>query len=418
MVKFEIDLLDKKIIGQLLRFYRIYTKRTQKDMIINEYGNQICSRKTLSLIESGELIALDIIYEELLYNLRLRYNYDRCIDEWYDEFSTLLHYCEYYDIDHILHKVSSILDTLDKYKDYIIFHEAYILCKIIKKYYAYHVFPDKNTIQYISGIHRILDLPLNEIMIDLLFKGCVRNEIDYEEYYNFSQAKNIINKMNYLITMIYDAKHHLAIEYSLDLKRELSATNNHIRLLDLYNIKMTLYKNAEKDEFLSLVSDVKEILNNTKHNIPVIKKAQTCKNLAISAYKLNLLEIAEKEIINFLQYDKRETTPYLVILIDIYQRSDKYLCINDIMICLKHKICGNKYDIYMNYFIYKYKYMYEPNKLNDYIMTEILNNLHNSDTIYARIFYRELDNLTKITKRYKDTKVFVKRIKDLLDFQV
>ena len=88
------------------------------------------------------------------------------------------------------------------------------------------------------------------------------------------------------------------------------------------------------------------------------------------------------------------------------------------MICLKHKICGNKYDIYMNYFIYKYKYMYEPNKLNDYIMTEILNNLHNSDTIYARIFYRELDNLTKITKRYKDTKVFVKRIKDLLDFQV
>lgn len=417
MAKFEIDMHDKKIIGQLLRFYRINMNRAQKDMIINEYGDQICSRKTLSLIERGKPIALDRIYEELLLKFSLRYNYDKHIYEWKNKFSELLHYCEFYNIPDILQAVNSLMEIFERYKDYVIFHEIYYFCTIIQAYYQNHILLDENSVRNLSEMIKILNTPLNDIMIDLLFKSCVRLDLEYKEYYNFSKATNIINKMNYLMTLVYDTKVHSAIEYSFILKYELSSTDNHIRLLDLYNIKMTLYKKAEEQEFLSLVNVIQDILNTDDDHIPKIKRAQTYKNLAITAYKLELLDIAETGIIKFLQYDKRETIPYITILIDIYQRSDKFLAIIDIMTYQKPEICGNKYNVYLNYFIYKYKCLYAPEKLNDYIMRDVLVNLHKTDSIYVRIFYRELNSIIKITKRYKDSKTFIEKIKDLPDFQ-
>lgn len=386
MAKFEIDMHDKKIIGQLLRFYRINMNRAQKDMIINEYGDQICSRKTLSLIERGKPIALDRIYEELLLKFSLRYNYDKHIYEWKNKFSELLHYCEFYNIPDILQAVNSLMEIFERYKDYVIFHEIYYFCTIIQAYYQNHILLDENSVRNLSEMIKILNTPLNDIMIDLLFKSCVRLDLEYKEYYNFSKATNIINKMNYLMTLVYDTKVHSAIEYSFILKYELSSTNNHIRLLDLYNIKMTLYRKAEEQEFLSLVNVIQDILNTDDDYIPKIKRAQTYKNLAITAYKLELLDIAETGIIKFIQYQKSE-------------------------------ICGNKYNVYLNYFIYKYKCLYAPEKLNDYIMRDVLVNLHKTDSIYARIFYRELNSIIKITKQYKDSKTFIEKIKDLPDFQ-
>lgn len=415
MVKFEINLHDKKLIGQLLHFYRKYTNRAQKDVIVNEYGYQICSRKTLFLIESGELIAYDSIYEELLHNFKFRYHYEQCIDEWNDAFSQLLHYCEYYDIDNIQRTVNRLLSELKVYKNYIIFHEYYRFCEIIQWYYQEHILPDQTVIQYISGIIEILHSSLNEIMIDLLFKGCVRYELDYKKYYNFSHASNIINKMNYLVTLVYDARLQSAFEYSIELKRELLSTDNHIRLLDLYNIKLSLYKKTEEKEFLLLTTEIFSIIKNT--GVPIIKKAQSYKNIAVSAYKLNLLNTAAEGLLKFLNYDKREITPYIIILVDIYQRTDNCSGILDVLSSQKFKLCENKYDAYLNYFIYKYAYHYTPVQLNNYIMKDIVDNLHDSDTIYARIFYRELQSLIKITKRYKDTSVFIEKIKLLSDFK-
>lgn len=417
MSNLEIPERDKKRIGQLIRFYRIFTHRTQKDLIINTYGIKICSRKTLVSIESGHIIQLDKIYEELLMNLGLRYSFDHHINKYKTAFLLLLQYSEYYDVKNIIKTAYQIKTDLKPYKDYIYFHECYSFLQIIIQYYEKRRIPDKETVEYIAGIIRILHTPLDDIVIDLLFKGCVRYELNYKAYYDYSHTSNIINKMNYLITLVYENKLQSAFEYSHSLEHELTKTKNMLRLLDMYNIKLTFYKKAEEQEFLVMTANLISILQNSDMVIPNIKKAQTYKNLAISAYKLDILDIAENGIKRFLEYDDREQIPYIVILIDIYQKTGNYIALNDIMSCQKVEFFRTKYDVYYNYFVFKYKHNYSPSTLNTFIMKDILNVMEPADSIYARIFYKELNDLVKVTKHYKDTTLYVERIHHLFEVQ-
>lgn len=417
MSNLEIPERDKKRIGQLIRFYRGFTHRTQKDLIINVYGIKICSRKTLVSIESGRVIQLDKIYEELLLNLGLRYSFDHHIEEYEQAFQQLLRHCEYYDVKNIIKTACRIKADLKPYKDYIFFHECYSYLQIILQYYEKHRIPDKGTVEYIAGIIRILHTPLDDIVIDLLFKGCVRYELDYTAYYDYSHASNIINRMNHLLTLVYGNKLQSAFVYILTLEQELTATKNTLRLLDLYNIKMTFYKKAEEQDFLAMSERLIAMMHDTSLNIPDIKKAQTYKNLSICAYKLDILTIAESGIKKFLEYDDREQIPYIVILIDIYQKTGDYIAINDITIYQKVRFYRSRYDVYYNYFLFKYKYAYSPANLNTYIMKDILEALDPTDSIFARIFYRELSDLVKVTKHYKDTTLFMDKLCQLFKVQ-
>lgn len=417
MSNLKIPERDKKRIGQLIRFYRGFTHRTQKDLIINVYGTKICSRKTLVLIESGHVIQLDKIYEELLLNLGLRYSFDHHIEDYEPAFLQLLRHCEYYDVKNIIKTACQLKADLKLYKNYIFFHECYSYLQIILQYYEKRRIPDKGTVEYITGISRILHTPLDDIVIDLLFKGCIRYELNHKAHYDYSQASNIINKMNYLLTLVYENKLQSAFVYSLTLEQELTDTKNTLRLLDLYNIKMTFYKKAEEQDFLTIAERLMNMMQDTALDIPDIKKAQTYKNLAICAYKLDIFTIAENGIKKFLEYDNREQIPYIVILIDVYQKTDNYIAINDIMTYQKVRFCRNRYDVYYNYYVFKYKHAYSPSSLNTYIMKDILEALEPTDSIYARIFYCELSDLVKVTKRYKDTTLFVEKLRQLFKVQ-
>ena len=83
----------------------------------------------------------------------------------------------------------------------------------------------------------------------------------------------------------------------------------------------------------------------------------------------------------------------------------------------KVKFYGTRYEVYYNYFLFKYKHAYSPADLNTYIMKDILVALEPTDSIYARIFYRELSDLVKVTKHYKDTTLFMDKLCQLYEVQ-
>lgn len=414
MKNFIINDQDKKFIGILIKHYRVKNFRinadcfwTQDNFIYTSDRIKICSRKTLSLIEQGNITTHNSIYENLLNNIGYRY----CFDITYNSLGLesiskqLYDAVCFYKIDTILELTNLLISKLKKYNGYIILNEYLLIFQIIQNYYNSFKLPSEEDINFILLIQDFIDANVKEILIDLVFKAKVRAELFVFNYYDFSQSTSTMNRINYILSFIYSNKTNTAIRLMNALKTELTLTNNTIRLIDILNIQISLYNDSEYDDYKLDVVTLYNLLK-AKDEIPEIKVAQSYKTIAIAAYKQKEYDFSKRCLISFLNIDKRDPTPFIIILINIYQKES-----NLDKICNILKNCkvdySNKYSIFLNYFIYKYTYNYNDILLCKIIVKDITKALEKPDKLYYQIFLTELNQLVDTTNRYKDLKLFM-----------
>lgn len=414
MKNFSISDQDKKFIGILVRYYRIKNFRmsadcfwTQDYFIHMSDQTKICSRKTFSLIEQGNITAHDSIYEDLLSNIGYRY----CFDMTYTSLGLesiskqLYNACCFYKIDTILKLTNLLIFKLKKYNGYIILNEYLIVFQIIYNYYSSFKLPNEEDINFILLIQDFIDINIKEILIDLVFKAKIRADLFDFDYYDFSQSTSTMNHINYILTFIYNNRTNTAIRLIDNLKTELTSTNNTIRLIDILNIQISLYNDSEYDEYKLDVVILNNLLKD-KDGIPKIKLAQSYKTIAIAAYKQKEYNTSKEYLLKFIKSDFREPIPFITILIDIYQKEYNLDKIHDILKNCKIDY-SNKYSIFLNYFIYKYTYNYNDILLCKFIIKDITKVLEKSDKLFYQIFLTELNQLVVITNHYKDLKIFM-----------
>lgn len=414
MKNFIINDQDKEFIGVLIKHYRVQNLYrnadrfwTQDYFIYTSDRIKICSRKTLSLIEKGKLISHDSIYESLLSNIGYRY----CFDMTYTSLGLesiskqLYDACCFYTIDTILKLTDLLISKLKKYDEYIILNEYLLVFQIIHNYYSTFKLPNVEEINFILLIQDYIDMNVKEILIDLVFKAKVRAESFNIDYYNFSQSTSTMNRINYILSFIYNNKTSTAIQLMNTLKTELTLTNNTIRLIDILNIQISLYNTSEYDEYISDIESLNKLIKSAV-NIPKVKLAQTYKTIAVATYKYKKYKLSKNYLAKFMNISPREYTPFLIILIDIYQKENS---LNEIHNILKHyKVkYTNKYNIFLNYFIYKYTYNYSGILLCKFIIKDITKALEASDKLYYQIFLTELNQLVVTTNCYKNLKIFL-----------
>lgn len=409
---------DKIYIGVLVKHYRraMYDKTkssrwTQKGFIYDNYGTKICSEKTLGLIENGIPIKNDMIYEELLHKFNIKYdftysihsiNLSRCSKD-------LLLAIENYDSNTISDITKNIIRVLNKgFHNYVFFHEYLQFYMMIQDYYNSKKLLNANQISLIMNISNYIDSEMKEILIDLVCKTKFRND-DYDcSDINLESMHSSINKMNYILYLI----HHNQILKTNRLLHDLCLTykssKNYIRLIDVFTIQLSLCTINDKDYFLELLDEILLFFYTNFDYIPSIKKVQTYKNIGVTAYKLQNYDIAEDFILKFINSDNREVLPYIVLLLDIYEKSNNKENILKILNLFKPD--QSKYGTFFLYYQLKYLNAYNDVELTEFILTYVIKLLTSFDKIFISIFYAQIEELTKKTNRHKDFKIFISKL--------
>lgn len=409
---------DKKYIGTIIKYYRktMYDKTksqrwTQKGFIYDEYGSKICSVKTLGLIENGIIIKNDIIYEELLHKFNMKYEFTYSIKSMkLSECSKfLLLAIEKYDISMILEITNNIRNVLNKgFKSYVFYYEYLQFYTMIYNYYCSKILLTSNQISLIMSILNFIDSEMKEILIDLVCKTKYRND-DYEfSDINFKSMYSSINKINYILYLIHHNQVLKANRILHNLYLVYKNKNNYIRLIDVFTIQLSLCSINDKEYFFELLDEGLHFFYKNNDNIPDIKKAQTYKNIGVTAYKLEVYDIAEDFLLKYIKIDSREILPYCIILFDIYEKAGNIESI--IKILKQAKPDNSKYGTFFQYFEMKYLNAYNDIELTEFILKNVIKEFTSYDKIFISIFYSQIFGLTANTYKHKDFKLFISQL--------
>lgn len=413
---FTLSSEDKRYISKIIAHYRRQyyietrnSKWTQESFVFNEYHEKICSRKTLGKIEKGEIILNNEIYEQLLYNIYLKIDYDKDLNDFhiYEICQILCNAIDFYDLDKVGGLLNEIIVQLEQYKEYVKFHEYYIFFNVIKWYYIDDITIENDDLNLIIDLLDMLEKTLQELLLNVLFKSKYKTQSDLFSNI-FKMSKFSFNKINFTTMLFLSKRIQEANDHVICIKNDLIKKANMIRLADLLIVQLSFCSYGDINQFGKLIKEIELLLLKYGNKITFQKLLKSIEILGINAYKMGDFDLAEKYLLKKMMYDSDKSIESLILLIDVYEKKNE---IQNIMPLLKYdyKINDKHKKIY-TFFKMKYKDKENYNVLAMFIINEIIMVLNEMDYIYKKIFYNQLIEFIKITKQYKSLFMYLNKL--------
>ncbi len=180
---FKITQEDKVLISKLIRYYRLEKAKANPrfamtKFIYDKHKNYICSVSYYSRVERGEYLASDDIYFSLMENLDLHYYHDEKLNVILRKINISLG--EATQVNNIK-KIHSVLTTamniLEEYEEYVIYKEYKELYCLIHEYYIHQRYQQNLIDKYYSFLE-ILPKQLRPIIITITYQFYTRVQID------------------------------------------------------------------------------------------------------------------------------------------------------------------------------------------------------------------------------------------------
>lgn len=292
MMNLSISGNDKKKLGTIISYLRKnqYSKIEPldwigKDFIVDDFGDSICSRRTLSKIENGEIVFDEDIYDNLLKKLGLKYNYNGMAEE--DE------------LNHLFQKLNRATQYINKDE------EEEIIKEILKIYKAYDIFAIEsviyNTLKFFFDNKEKLDdkkikdlILLYDIYPDSLQLVLRRTSIFYcyeysnksllnelSEKFKLSDLESTLDKYIYIIVLKVNKRYITAIERLISLKDISKNNRNNLLEIECLIHLCDFARLIDSKELVELSLKLEKVLNNLKSN-------SNSNNLGIYYYNLGL----------------------------------------------------------------------------------------------------------------------------------
>lgn len=399
-----------QIIGKMIGVLREEKRQNrQNNWTQIKFCENICSPNTLKSIESGKVGRSDMIYEQLLEKLGLKYGEFPVIDEAVDKIVDELYVAvEYFNNDRIDVLTSKALKVLDTVKEYVYYVDLYDLMIDTRDYYLVDkIISEEKAEHYLEMINFTKD-KIKDILKLIIFSG-IKNkctsDIDlYERYIKLLDFENTTfpcMKINLIHYYHISNRRYKILEITKELEKVFIDENNPIRLLGLYNASLSSLSIIDKTLGEYYKKKISELINIEE--IPKVRISEAYANIAFGFYN-------EKNYEETLEY------LYKCIEIGCEDLLGTYLIIAD---CQNHlgieinvpeldKNSLRKYSREVR-IMYNYFTMYHGEKVPAVFKQKILIKniaplLEDSWTI--ELFRYELKKLIKETNSYKDLYLF------------
>ncbi len=275
-------------LGHLIQYYRKKRKKEQvgsiygQDKFINNFITKepICSIKTLYNIEHNQIVKNDDIYELLLKNLRMRYIYNEKYNDLIISLTQKLYKAlEEHHKQSLLEVEKELNENMDM-KNYAIYKEFYLCCKLILNYELHRKI--STDLEFYINIVSIFDSKLicmvamivNEINCETL----VRKDIVNKCYMLFEN--NHIDDSLYRLFMgkvyLYSGKYIQAYDIFLNLYNDNGTTNSLGNQLLIITIIIRI------ESYLDITFTIQNRLNDLLHLLQY--KRYFSKNLLLNTY--------------------------------------------------------------------------------------------------------------------------------------
>ena len=405
--KFEYE---KKIIGQLIKYYRKQSTYTVDSFILDENNNRICSKNTLYRLEEGNLVKDEMVYYHLAKKLGKEVIFNR-----YDIYEKLEMYRELL-VDNIVDFSKTNLEKLearliidiDKYQDVLYINEILLLYRnLIQDRINSNNGPLKAEIDILLYLKDKVSLSNRKIIIYYFYVGMFRRG-DYEIDLNkiIDEGKQYIND-----PLFYEIK--LDILYEMDM---LSAYD-YLITVELPKINsLTSYQKYllyNLFEFVQLNSgSFQEAYNSMLKAYELIKISDFGRNeiyncysrLGFNAYCMKRYELTTDWLMKAFN-ERKSLGKNLIFLCSSLERTKNIDLIRRVLKNTDFSIIKAPYNKKV-YTYYKLKYLKEKNSKKDIIKLEnyicdLKPYFETYGQIHKDVFNEDLKEYVKITGNYK-----------------
>lgn len=399
-----------QIIGKMISVLREEKRQNrQNNWTQIKFCENICSPNTLKSIESGKVGRSDMIYEQLLEKLGLKYGefpvIDEAIEQIVDNLRTAI---EFFDEESIKKYSLMVMKILENAKDYIYYSDLYEIMSDVYNYYVDGKITNEENASHYIQLLPMYYLSLQDIMKILIFAGirdkCISNMEMYKKYVHMLEIEKSslacmkINLMHYYFKTEESIK---MINLGKELERIFNEENNYIRLLDTYNGAISLMGYFDKILVEQYTVQAMNLLST--YNVPDNKKSEVFINIGGSYHR-------RKDYKNALYY---------------YNEAIKVECEDLVLTYIMIADCQNHLDMEISIpkldkktlekfprelrLLYNYFLLYIGENVPSLLKQKILIKriapiLEDSTTI--EIFEFELKKLVKETGSYKDLSIF------------
>ena len=358
---------NKRTLGLFIKIERESQGLSQKECIKDPDRGQICSLSTLHRMEAGQIIKDNVIYFEMIHRLGYSFQENEAIDQVLPDLNQqCIHYFETLNLNEaemILDRVHALFKTSSFYYNQL--KQCYldlIDVSLNKKKLA------DNKYKWYQRMRSIVPTPLNVLLMHLCFCHSMNYMHDLNEMYSYEKDLEL-------------CQHYLLIKF--DLQYILKYRGNYIKLLELNN---EIRKECEMKNLLNQQLKCLAFSVGIASNMNTFDIHSTISEL--ENFILNNKNELNHEILNNCYYTLAMT--YYVDLKDYtkaLQLFQNLLVINPLKIyscglyyftccdCLGIKpdskilqsIDLKQTDLYLQYFINKYKLKSTMKDLGDYI---------------------------------------------------
>ncbi|MGX8835174.1 hypothetical protein ACWG0P_13325 [Amedibacillus sp. YH-ame6] len=394
-MKIDIKENEKRLIGKFIQYERKRVYKKSKDsrfkvheFIKNKEGN-ICSLQSYNKLKNGGIFKESQIYDDLLDNLKLKYNYDKDNYDLYNnmnhKISLMIESKEYSD-----DVIAPMIKELGNYDECVIEVIYLKVFEIIDSYLSERLYKDNDDIAFLLTVFDELNLRDKEVVAYVILKHHYNYDIDKIdsicEAIDFEKLKSDYNQMMLLAIYIRQMKFYKASILCDKLEKAYEIKNDKNKLIELYLNKLFIYMHVEQQEFIRLCNKIEPI---------IIKLGKQNKNyLDYYSYKgyYNYLKENYDESLRAFDkviFHKDYFFPNIIFVYSIHtilnrEVSDSYLLNNDI-VCYDDTI-----KLLYGYYVLKYSNNKVP-LLEDYLMKNRKNIIYNSypSEVVAKLLLEE-----------------------------
>lgn len=406
---------EKKVIGLIVNQVRLNLRETSDGFNIEEFIEGICSKETYNKLSKGRIVKESEIYDELLFRLNLKYNYDFNFNEMIEPIA--LDICHTIDQGEFIEAESKIDELLNLSEEHIRDPYGYALNNTLTM-----VYPLLNRVSTISqgDMNEILDYAklLPSSCKDFIgyyvaryiynFDGSRKNVSLVEECFSISSSNLLCNNDVYLNLLILNKDYYDAAIYCNECLEELKLRSNQYQLFQFKLTQCMLMLRIQPNRVENIISEIDQELE-----INEFQHAQLHHMIGLFYYESK--DDKEMSYTYFVEASKNNTFVFPEYIL-LHHLNTLYNL--DVPENLKEVNNIEDYEETWRDF-YKYYHMKESgsstNELEDYVLSvgkDISKKMYPSQ-LAANIFKDELSYLTELSGNKNKLYKFVKSVKNL-----
>ena len=404
-----------KKFGILIHYYRIKNDYLPDEFIIDDTDNYlICSRKTLSRVESGQSNTIEFydLFAQKLNRKILLYQPD--IDKVENIINSLINAIEEMSISKMKNVLTDI-NTLNLNKHYLYYYECISLCHDIINYHLNNIVPNQEQIEIYNEMLKVEDIKLSKLILYFLYTISNINTITI----NRSEIINKVDKhiddplfFNRKLANIISSNTQINAYHIIEEMLEKESYNEYQRAYLIYVKSLCLLNTSANHQAFELLKDL--LASDLKNYIPHDLEIKIYSALAICAYSIKEYETACK------YYKKTFDSNYLkinynyLLYFDSLQKINDYKTIHLLIDKVNISNISNRTVEYIfRYYRLKYKVNDEIEMSNKIIeMSDILidelQKLKKFGDAYSSILNEELYELYNLSVNYKKARRHLK----------